>query len=91
MKILVAYDITDNRRRNRLAKTLLNYLVRVQFSVFQGSISKEKLNELRKEISKIIKVSEDSVIIIKLCTSCVEKTELHGIIKGYELEGPIII
>ena len=32
---LIAYDITDDRRRRLIVKLLMNYAYRIQFSIFE--------------------------------------------------------
>jgi len=39
------------------------YLIRVQKSVFEGELTNSQLFSLRKELKKIIKRGEDSIII----------------------------
>ncbi len=39
------------------------YLIRVQKSVFEGELTNSQLFSLRKELKKIIKREEDSIII----------------------------
>jgi CRISPR-associated endonuclease Cas2 len=37
------YDITDDKLRTKFAKELMRYLYRTQFSVFEGTITKNEL------------------------------------------------
>ena len=68
---VISYDIDIDRTRNRIAKTLLNYGHRVQYSVFECDLTQERYEKLYKELSKLI--TEDvtgSVRIYHLCGKC---------------------
>lgn len=65
-RTLIAYDIPEDRRRNRLAKQLLSFGDRVQYSVFVVDVSPARLTRLKSKIEAIIVRSEDSVLICDL-------------------------
>jgi CRISPR-associated protein Cas2 len=54
MNMIVAYDITDGKRLNRVAKVMLDYGVRVQKSIFEVEVSQKVFRELKKRIEDII-------------------------------------
>ncbi len=60
MFIVISYDIADDKRRNRVAKTLENYGTRVQYSVFECILEKEKFIELYNVLNKIIEIEKDA-------------------------------
>ena len=70
MLYIISYDSPDNLRRLKLAKTLLDFGGRVQFSVFEARLDRELLEKLVDRIEKIVDESEDSVKIYPLCGSC---------------------
>lgn len=77
-KIIVLYDISDNKKRNQTSEQLKNYgLYRIGYSVFNGEIPKKKLKELEKTMKDLIE--EDKMHIIELCNQCFEKIKLIGI------------
>lgn len=78
MFILISYDIPDDKRRAKLAKRLLNYGDRVQYSVFECNLTDKQLRQLRNEIAKVIKEAEDSVRIYRLCGGCVAQIVALG-------------
>lgn len=78
-RYVVAYDISSTRRRNKVAKILKGRGVRVNLSVFECEVEKEKMVELRKEIQKIIKKNEDIVIYYPLCLNCLSAVITDGI------------
>lgn len=65
-RFLIAYDIPDDRRRDRLAKCLQRHGDRVQFSVFVVDASLARILRLRHEVASIIVTSEDSVLFCEL-------------------------
>ncbi|MGW5317955.1 CRISPR-associated endonuclease Cas2 [Nocardia thailandica] len=65
-RYLVAYDICDDARRDRLAKCLQRHGDRVQYSVFVVDISPAKMVRLEVEVTTQIDRSVDSVIFCDL-------------------------
>lgn len=62
------YDITDDKKRNKVAKCAQKKgLYRVQKSVFLGTINKNKFDELKVECEEIIDEETDSVYLFPLC------------------------
>lgn len=64
--ILVIYDIVDNKRRLKFAKTMQGYGKRVQKSAFEALLSKNKYEKLVREIPQLINPKEDSVRLYKI-------------------------
>jgi CRISPR-associated protein Cas2 len=67
---VVAYDVTDDRRRARLATVLEDYGVRVQYSVFECTLGSTRLEELRRIAAEIIEPREDRIAYYRLCARC---------------------
>jgi CRISPR-associated protein Cas2 len=65
-RYLIAYDITDDRRRGRLAKLLQSFGDRVQYSVFVCDLRPARLVRLRQSILGLISPGEDSVLTCDL-------------------------
>jgi CRISPR-associated protein Cas2 len=65
-RFLVAYDIRDDRRLRRIAVCMEGYGVRVQYSVFVCDLSDREKVEMRGDIETLMKVSEDSVMVVDL-------------------------
>ncbi|HOK79950.1 MAG TPA: CRISPR-associated endonuclease Cas2 [bacterium] len=78
MFIVISYDITDDKRRNKVAKVLENYGARVQYSVFECILEKEKFFELQEQLKKIIESCQDSIRFYQLCEGCLKKAEIIG-------------
>ncbi len=66
MNLLVAYDSTNTKRRNKIAKTLEAYGVRVNYSVFEVEIPKSKLKELIESLKKNSDPKKDHIRIYQL-------------------------
>jgi CRISPR-associated protein Cas2 len=78
MRIVFSYDVTDDRRRNRLAKRLKDYLVRVQYSVFEGDVDDREEMQIEKIVYKELSLDVDSVRIYHLCRHCASTMRLFG-------------
>ena len=78
MKYLITYDITDNKRRNKLFKFLLGYGINVELSVFEVEVDKSSLKIIISEIKKIINPKEDVVYIFPYYKEPIR----NGIYKG---------
>ena len=63
--VLVIYDISENKRRNRMVKILNSYGFRVQRSAFEATLSPSKYKKLIKDI-KHIPSNTDSVRVYKI-------------------------
>jgi len=73
MKILLTYDISNNRNRNKVATLLEGYGYRVNFSVFELDIKKYQLDLLLKEIKPFYSKS-DSIRIYVFSADTIEKS-----------------
>ncbi|HQU73025.1 MAG: CRISPR-associated endonuclease Cas2 [Calditrichaeota bacterium] len=73
MYLLICYDISKNRTRNKISKKLLDEgLERVQKSVFEGSLPQKQLGALRKQLNRLLG-KKDSIRYYQLCKSCQER------------------
>ena len=75
---LVSYDIPDDKRRTKIAKILLDFGSRVQYSVFEANLKRKQLQDMRARLRKAVVEDEDSVRIYALCTQCVGSVEILG-------------
>ena len=74
----VSYDIPDDKRRTKLAKTIKDFGDRVQYSVFECILEKDLLDKMANRIDKIIVEKEDSVRIYCLCANCEKEIRVIG-------------
>lgn len=78
MFIVISYDIPNDRRRNKLRKTLEDFGTRVQYSVFECNLSRKHLERLKTRVARVIDSTEDNIRYYLLCNSCVRKLEYSG-------------
>lgn len=83
MHLIVAYDIVDDRRRTRLADRLAELLHRVQKSVFQGEVDAKRLEDVYQRIYEEVDLSEDSVLVLRLCGACLASIDYLGVAKHF--------
>ena len=65
-RYLVAYDIRDDRRLRSIAGCVEGYGTRIQYSVFVCDLSDQEKVLMRRDIESLMKVTEDSVMVIDL-------------------------
>lgn len=82
MYIVIAYDISENKRRERLRKALRSFGRAVQKSVFECDLSQKQIIKMVKVVRGII-LREDNVRIYRICGGCAKLVEVFG---GREIE-----
>jgi len=78
MIYIIAYDIADNKRRLRVAKTLESWGYRIQESVFQLRLDSATLARVRSRLAALISDSEDLIRIYPICSSCADRADILG-------------
>lgn len=73
--MVVAHDISNDRRRRRLHDTLLNYGTPVQYSVFECILATKEMARMRKAVQRVIKPTIDEVRYYYRCRACQAKAE----------------
>lgn len=76
--IVVAYDISDNKRRKKVSDLLEEYGVRVNYSVFECFIKPGQLKVLKERAAGLINKKHDSMLYYPLCSACIEKLDRQG-------------
>jgi CRISPR-associated protein Cas2 len=76
--MVVAYDIADEKRLNRVAKVMMDYGFRVQKSIFEIEVGPVIFKELKERIEHIIIAEEDGVKYFPLCEKCAGTVEIIG-------------
>ena len=66
MEFLVAYDIADTKRVAKIGRFLSKIGVRIEYSIFYVSASKEEMTEIAMKINDIIEPNEDDVRIYEI-------------------------
>lgn len=71
MQTLVIYDISDDKKREKLREHLLNYgLKRIQYSGLLGNIETNDRLILVNEVGGFISSETDSIYVVPLCDRC---------------------
>lgn len=83
--VIVVYDVKE-KRVNRVLKTCRKYLTWVQNSVLEGELEESGVERLRSEIKRIIKESEDSILLYQFRTKKYFEREIIGQDKGSETQ-----
>ena len=78
MNMIVAYDIAEPRRLNKVAKVVKDYGVRVRKSIFEVDVDGRRFTEMKVRIEEIIEASEDGVKYFPLCEKCAGTVEVIG-------------
>ena len=55
---VIAYDIHDDRRRERAARVLLRYGQRIQLSVFVAHLDADQQIDLRRELGILLRTTD---------------------------------
>lgn len=75
---VLTYDISDDKRRLKVAKLMESVGDRVQHSVFEAYLTPAELEKLLKRVRKVLSEREDSVRVYQLCASCRGKVHTEG-------------
>ena len=79
MRIVVSYDISDDKRRRKVAKIMEGYGYRVQYSVFECDLEPKKLVELMRRLSPLVKEKEwESIRFYPLLADSAERAHVLG-------------
>jgi len=75
--MVISYDISDDRKRNKVANTLEDYGKRVQYSVFECRLDEKTLAELLDKL-KPFPERNDSIRVYQICEACLRRVILLG-------------
>ncbi|HEX4955817.1 MAG TPA: CRISPR-associated endonuclease Cas2 [Thermoanaerobaculia bacterium] len=78
MRFVVAYDISDDKKRTKVAEMLQNFLTRVQLSVFEGDLEPAVLARVVKKALPLLDVETDSIRVYRLCGTCAPRVDVYG-------------
>jgi CRISPR-associated protein Cas2 len=96
MHLLICYDVSTltaagRRRLRKVATACQNFGQRVQYSVFECTVSETNLERLRGRLLEIIDPTEDSLRIYHLGSRRHLVVETHGRDHYVDFEGPLVI
>ena len=78
MKYFISYDISSDRKRNKASKILEDYGIRIQYSLFECELDKDRYLELKEILVKLISKKTDSLLFLDVCERCMTKKEFVG-------------
>jgi len=90
MLVIVCYDIADDRRRDKMFKTLEGFGRHVQESVFECDLTAKQMDRMRQKVKRVMKAEEDNVRLYLLCEECRRRIEALGV-ATIEREQPFYI
>lgn len=79
MFVILSYDIGAKRVQKAL-KICRKYLRHMHRSVFEGNISEGKLNQLKRELERVVNTRHDTVCIYRIESPMLVKKEQIGVI-----------
>jgi len=96
MEVLVTYDVNTltpegRARLRRVAKLCEGCGQRVQFSVFECTVTEVQLTRLRHRLLDVIEPGEDSLRLYRLPASRKESVEAYGIDRHLDFTEPLIL
>jgi len=78
MWIVISYDVPDDRRRDRICRTLKDFGTRVQYSVFEAQLKPSDWQRLLERLRRQVEPREDNVRFYFLCQGCVARIQVLG-------------
>lgn len=79
MLTVIAYDVTDDRRRERVSTLLEDYGLRVNYSVFECELEGKEFTQLQAQLARLIDAQEDRVVFYRLCAGCRDRKSALGL------------
>jgi len=77
MLMVFSYDVSDDRRRRRVARRLEDEMSRVQKSVFEARMSRRAASRLAREVSALIGPG-DSLRVYAIGDAGQARSEVYG-------------
>ncbi len=81
---VVAYDISNDKRRNHVHKILKGFGKWTEYSLFECFLNRKELLQLRARLNEHLDRGEDKIRIYTICETCTDKIETVGIEKPVE-------
>ena len=79
MRIIVSYDISDDKRRRKVAKILEGHGYRVQFSVFECDLEDHQIKKLWIRLKPLVSTKKgESIRFYPLHADSADKVQVLG-------------
>jgi len=79
MHFVVAYDIVQGRRREKVMNTVKNFGLRVQYSVFECDLTMQRANQLFELLRTLIDPRRDRIHMYPICDACFFRSQSLGL------------
>jgi len=93
-RLLIAYDVADDVRRARVAKTLESYGDRIQYSVFLVDAKPAKALRMKASVRAHLELALDSVLVCDLgpvSHGGLARLEFIGLERAFTGNGPVVL
>jgi len=96
MNIVVTYDVNTltpegRRRLRKVAKLCEGYGQRVQYSVFEASVTDIELERMKQRLLKVIDENEDSLRFYRLTGAREEVVDAYGRDGYIDFHAPLVL
>ncbi|HNT25591.1 MAG TPA: CRISPR-associated endonuclease Cas2 [Anaerolineales bacterium] len=88
--IVISYDISNDKRRLKAAKTLEDFGARVQYSVFECRLTPPEFEKLKKRLQPYAREAQDTIRMYFIGSEDVPRIQVMGAGKVTE-ESPYFI
>jgi CRISPR-associated protein Cas2 len=87
-RYIVAYDVTSDKRRDKVFKVLKGAGARLQFSVFQCDLSDRGREQLISDLAEVIAPKDDQILFVDVGPAEGRAAKsVRAVGRPYELEG----
>jgi CRISPR-associated protein Cas2 len=76
--IVVSYDISDDKRRRKVAKTAEDFGTRVQYSVFECRLQPAEFAKLKQRLRMYVREAQDSIRFYFIGADDVNRIQVLG-------------
>ncbi len=76
--IVIAYDISSDKRRRKVERLLRAYGTRANFSVFECEMTESQFQKIKRDLQRLINPPTDSLLYYPLCKKCLAARYRQG-------------
>ena len=89
--VVIAYDISQAKRRRRVVNAVMKYGGRINLSVFECMLTEAQLVRLKTEIGNVLDAATDQVAYYTLCVDCFTAIKYQPERKRADTESPTTV
>jgi len=91
MLTVIAYDVTNDRRRTRISNFLEDYGTRVNYSVFECELEREEFEQVQAQLTDLIDTHKDRIVFYRLCEGCRVRRSAIGVVQEDKGEKGVVV